>query len=96
MTIRQTRSEKLDLRLTPEAKRTLAAAAAAERRSLGEFVLDSALDRAEATLADRRNFHLDADKWRAFVAALDAPVRDMPQMRKLLNEPGIFSGYEPA
>ena len=91
-----TRTEKLDLRLTPEAKRILASAAAAERRSITDFVLDSALGRAEETLADRRSFNLDAERWQAFVAALDAPTRDMPCMRKLINEPGIFSGNEPA
>ena len=96
MSTKQTRSEKLDLRLTPEAKHILATAAAAERRSLSDFVLDSALGRAEEALADRRNFGLDAERWQAFNAALDAPVRDMPSMRKLLNEPGIFSGNEPA
>lgn len=94
--MKTTRTEKLDLRLTPEAKRILASAAAAERRSLSDFVLDSALGRAEEALADRRSFHLDAERWQAFVAALDAPVRDMPRMKKLLNEPGIFSGSEPA
>ena len=96
MTTRTTRTEKLDLRLTPEAKRTLAAAASAERRSLSDFVLDSALGRAEEALADRRVFQLGAEQWDAFVAALDAPVRDMPRMRKLLDEPGLFSGSEPA
>lgn len=96
MTTKTTRTEKLDLRLTPEAKRILASAAAAERRSITDFVLDSALGRAEETLADRRSFHLDAERWQAFVAALDAPVRDMPRMGKLLREPGIFSGNEPA
>lgn len=40
------RTEKLDLRLTPAAKQVLQAAAA-ERRSVPEFVLDSALSRAE-------------------------------------------------
>jgi len=34
-----TRSEKLDLRLTPEAKRTLNIAASAAGRSVSEFVL---------------------------------------------------------
>ncbi len=49
-----TRSEKLDLRLTPEAKRTLNSAASAAGRSVSEFVLESALSRAEETLADRQ------------------------------------------
>lgn len=96
MTTRSTRTEKLDLRLTAEAKRTLAAAAQAERRSLSDFVLESALGRAEETLADRRVFQLDAERWQAFIAALDAPPRDMRNMRKLLDEPSIFSGKESA
>lgn len=96
MTTRPTRTEKLDLRLTPDAKRMLASAAAAERRSLSDFVLESALDRAEETLADRRSFQLDAERWTAFQAALDAPPKDLPRLKQLLNKPGIFSGREPA
>lgn len=96
MTTRTTRSEKLDLRLSAEAKRMLAAAASAAGRSVSDFVLESALGRAEETLADRRSFHLDADRWASFSAALDAPARDLPRLKRLLNEPGIFSGREPA
>ncbi len=96
MTTRTIRSEKLDLRLSAEAKRTLTAAAAAAGRSMSDFVLESAMGRALETLADRRSFALDAERWQAFTAALDAPVRDLPRMRQLLREPGIFSGNEPA
>src|SRR5256886_17250251 len=71
LAMQSTRSEKLDLRLTPEAKRTLNIAATAAGRSVSEFVLESALARAEETLADRRQFGLDADQWAAFMAALD-------------------------
>lgn len=91
MTARTTRTEKLDLRLTAEAKHTLAAAAQAQRRTLSDFVLESALGRAEEALADRRVFQLPPDKWEAFVAALDAPPRDLPRLGKLLNQPSIFS-----
>jgi uncharacterized protein (DUF1778 family) len=48
----ETRNEKLDLRLTPSAKRTLQTAALAAHRSVSEFVLESALARAEETLPD--------------------------------------------
>ena len=67
------RSEKLDLRLTPGAKQTLQRAAAVANRSVTDFVLESALASAAATLADRQSFHLDLEQWEAFVAALDAP-----------------------
>jgi len=96
MTTRTIRTEKLDLRLTPAAKRMLTAAAAAERRSVSDFVLDSALGRAEETLSDRRTFLLDAEKWAAFTAALDAPPRELTRLKHLLNEPSVFSGDEPA
>ena len=85
-----TRTEKLDLRLTPSAKRTLQAAAAAAQRSVSEFVLESALSRAEETLPDRRRFGLDAEQWAAFQAALDAPPRAGTRLKKLLREPSVF------
>ena len=75
-----TRSEKLHLRLTRKTKKTLKAAAAASRRSVSEFVLESALARADETLADRRSFELNAAHWKAFLAALDAPPRQLPRL----------------
>lgn len=91
MTARATRSEKLDIRLSPEAKRTLASAAAAQRRSISDFVLESALSRAEDALADRRRFDLDETQWTSFMEALDAPARDLPRLRRLLDEKGPFT-----
>lgn len=85
-----TRSEKLDLRLTPEAKRVLNASAQAEQRSVSDFVLESALARAHESLPDRRHFGLDAERWQAFLAALDAPPRPLPRLKRLLTEPSVF------
>ncbi len=85
-----TRSEKIDLRLTPDAKRMLSAAAQATRRSVSDFVLESALARAAETLPDRRHFGLDAERWEAFLAALEAPPRPMPRLQRLLTEPSVF------
>ena len=86
----ETRNEKLDLRLTPSAKRTLQTAALAAKRSVSEFVLESALARAEETLPDRRHFRLNAEQWRAFQKALDAPPRRAPRLAKLLRTPSVF------
>jgi uncharacterized protein (DUF1778 family) len=90
MPTRPTRSEKLDLRLTCQAKQTLQAAAAASKRSVSEFVLESALARADEALASRRTFVLDAAQWKAFLAALDSPPRSLPRLKRLLKEPGFF------
>ena len=86
----ETRSEKLDLRLTPSAKRTLRSAAEAAGRPVSEFVLESALARAEETLPDRQRFGLDAEQWTAFQAALEAPPRSAPRLAKLLREPSVI------
>ena len=90
MSSRPVRSEKLDLRLSRSAKRTLEAAASASSRSVSAFVLESALARADETLTDRRTFVLSKAKWSEFLAALDAPVRPLPRMQRLLTEPGFF------
>ena len=97
MPARTTRSEKLDLRLTRQAKSTLQAAAAVSRRSVSQFVLESALERADEALADRRIFSLNGAQWKAFLAALDAPPRpSLPRLERLLREPGYFdSGSKP-
>jgi uncharacterized protein (DUF1778 family) len=84
------RTEKLDLRLTPSAKRTLQMAAQHSRRSVSDFVTESALARADETLPDRQRFGLDAERWEAFLTALDAPQPPAPRLAKLLREPSVF------
>lgn len=91
-----TRSEKLDLRLTPAAKQVLHQAAAAARRSVSDFVLQSALERANESLSDRRQFGLDDNQWAAFMTALDAPPRPHSRLKRLLSKPSIFENDAPA
>ena len=90
MTTQTGKTEKLDLRLSQQAKQVLRSAAIASQRSLSEFVLESALSRAEETLADRRSFSLDVTQWKAFMAALDASPRELPRLKKLFQEQSIF------
>jgi uncharacterized protein (DUF1778 family) len=86
----QTKNQKVDLRLTPSAKAFLQTAAQAAQRTLSEFVLESAMRRAEETLPDRQRFGLDAARWEAFQAALDAPPRAIPRLTRLMQEPSVF------
>lgn len=86
----ETRNEKLDLRLTPSAKRALQIAARAAHRSVSEFVLESALARAEEILPDRQRFGLNAEQWEAFQAALSASPLPAPRLVKLLKYPSVF------
>ena len=84
------RAEKIDIRLTADAKETLRSAAAAQGRTVSDFVLESALQRAAETLPDRTRFALGAKQWAEFQALLDAPPRDLPRLAKLLKKPSVF------
>jgi uncharacterized protein (DUF1778 family) len=90
MAQRRNRTEKLDLRLTPAAKQTLRLAAKSSRESINDFVLRSALTRADEILASRRVIKLGDEQWEAFVAVLDATPKTRPRLKRLLNEPTIL------
>jgi uncharacterized protein (DUF1778 family) len=77
------KTARIDLRMTPQAKALLEQAARARHKTLSEFVLDQSLSAAEETLADRRLFLLDDAQWVEFNRRLDAPPRDMPNLREL-------------
>src|SRR4051795_542973 len=79
------KSERVDIRVTPNVKRTLQQAAAVSNKTVSEFVLDSSLSAAFDTLADRRVFQLNEAQWTAFMEALDTPPEDNPRLRKRLQ-----------
>jgi uncharacterized protein (DUF1778 family) len=78
------RSERVDLRMTPAAKRTLQQAASVSNKTVSEFLLDSGINAAMDALADRRVFQLGEAQWDEFMAALASPPKDNPGLRSLL------------
>ena len=84
------RTDRIDLRIHPEAKEALQVAASLRHKSVSEFILESALSTADEILADRRYFSLNTEQWEAFQAALDASPRALPRLARLMREPGIF------
>ncbi len=60
---------------------------AAPSTPVGAFYhrLETACREAETVLLDRRVFPVDEATWERFNALLDAPARDLPQLRKLLS-----------
>jgi uncharacterized protein (DUF1778 family) len=84
------RSDKLDIRISPEAKRMLQEAARERHTTISEFVIDSALSAAQEVLAERTRMGLTSRQWVAFMAALDAPAQRHPRMERLVKEPAIL------
>ena len=84
------REDRLEVRLTPQAKAMLKMAASIERKTVSAFILDKGLAAAAETLADRREFRLSAKQYDAFVAALDATEKPRPRLEALLKIPSIL------
>jgi uncharacterized protein (DUF1778 family) len=84
------RDTKVQLRMRPLQKDIIARAAELKQTTLTNFMLEHAFEAAQRVLADQMHFYLSPEKWDEFVAALDAPPRDLPQLRRLLTEPGVF------
>ena len=74
VTAETTKDERIALRVTRRQKETIAAAAALLGRSVTDFAVQVAVERADEVLADRRTFHVAAEAWDLFLESLDAPV----------------------
>ena len=69
-----TKSSRINLRLTPAQEEKLRYVAASSQTSLSDFVLASALDRADRALADQTEFTADDDAFDHLLEALDTPL----------------------
>ncbi len=83
-----TKSERLALRIAAADKSKRAAAI--QRRTVTEFVLASSREAAEHVLGDQTRFRLPPAKHRAFLAALDAPPRKIPGLRRLVSRRSVL------
>jgi uncharacterized protein (DUF1778 family) len=86
------RDARINLRGTYEEFEFIRRAAESSKKSLTEFVLESAAVAAERVLADRSNFVLDSKAWKAFHVALDRPAVLKPRLQALLGESDPFIG----
>ena len=84
------KTERIDVRASTPVKQLLQDAARACHKNVSEFLLDAGVTAAAQTLADRRQFVLNAEKWQQFQEALDRPVQSKPRLKKLLREPGLL------
>lgn len=78
-----TRSARLGLRATPEQEAVLRRAADVARKSLTDFILDSACQAAEQTLLDQRLFMVSGNQYQALMDLLERPAQDNDGMRDL-------------
>lgn len=89
----QTRSERIEARITPDVLSLVRRAAELQGRSVSDFVVSAAEQAARAAIADEHVIRLSAEDTRRFVEALLAPPEPTPAMaraheryRRLLGE----------
>ena len=90
-TANRTRSERLEVRMTPQDRKLINDAVAACGTGLTEFVVSSLRMAAHETLADRTVFVLDAEAQRAWEELNSRPARDLPGLRRLMSRPSPFT-----
>jgi len=71
-------------------KKVIAQAARIKEVTMSEFVLEQSLTAAQRVIADQAQFTLPRKQWKEFCAALDAPPKSIPALRRLLTKPGLF------
>ena len=84
------KERRINLRASESEVQAITRASALSGVSVSAFIMMSATEHADRTLADAKHFELDPNQWRAFTAALDRPARKRPRLHRLLEEPSIL------
>ena len=90
MPVAAKKEHRIHLRASERDVSTISRAAAFAGVSISAFILESAAERAERTLADQTHFVLSGEQWQAFIDALDQPARHLPRLERLLREPSVL------
>ena len=85
----QPRDRRFQLRATISEEALIKVAAERQGINVTEFIMRSACEKAEQNLAGQTRFVLDEKQWKAFMTALDRPVKDKPRLRQLFKEPHV-------
>ena len=85
------KDERLQIRVGPNSKRRLEAAAAASHLSVSAFVLQAAETRADEIMIDRQVIALTPEAARAFAEALQKPAKVNRRLAAAFDRPLKFS-----
>lgn len=75
----------LNLRILPEAKNMIDAAAELRGKTRTDFILEAAQKAVEETLLDRSILLVQPDAYAAFLQRLDAPPQPNERLRRSMN-----------
>jgi uncharacterized protein (DUF1778 family) len=85
------KDQRLNIRITAEAKSLLEEAADATSMSASAFVVQAALRSAQEVLADQTRFTLPPETWTQFTALLNRPAREIAALKRAAAGQSPFS-----
>ena len=85
------RASRFGLRATREQEKMLRRAADISRKSLTDFILDSACQAAEQALLDQRLFMVSGSQYQALLDLLERPAQANPGLKSLFSKPAPWN-----
>ncbi|CAM4066262.1 DUF1778 domain-containing protein [Roseateles saccharophilus] len=82
----------LSVRVSPDERALLEAAAEQARTNLSDFIRRRAIEAAETDLLERRIVTIPAKDWARFEAWANAPAKEVPALRKLAKARPAWQG----
>lgn len=79
------KKERLELRVTPDLKASIEAAALICRISISQFIAESAFAHAEAVINEHRRIKLTEESWLQVAQALDNPPAPNERFRRAVE-----------
>jgi|APCry1669189000_1035189.scaffolds.fasta_scaffold191981_1 uncharacterized protein (DUF1778 family) len=90
------RDQRLNFRASANQELMIRRAAEATDSTITDFILDSVLQSAERVLADRKWFTANDEQWAKFQRLLEAPLKPMPKLDRLLRRESPFDESDAA
>ena len=76
------KSERMELRISPDVKSEIETAAQLSRVSVSQFIADSAVQRAETIISEHSRIKLTEASWNAVMEALENPPAPNERLRR--------------
>lgn len=90
------RDQRFNFRASAQQELLIRRAAEATDSTITDFILGSVLESAERVLADRKWFVANDEQWAKFQSLLDAPLKPMPKLDRLLRRESPFDESDAA
>ncbi len=83
-------STRIDLRVDPHKMSIISRAAAMLGVNVTQFIIERVFPEAERIVAEDNRTRLPKEDWERFYAKLDEAPKDLPELRRLVQERSIF------